>query len=118
VELSRSSLVAARSLAETRAFDRTLDSSTMSRPVGDAVRLAALRARILAAARPVAESRLGRWLGFDVTRSQLWQSAAGLAFATVLGFGVGLGGLLHSSSDHDSGDLRAMAALDLPTAAP
>lgn len=117
VELSRSSLAAARSLAEARSFDRALASSAMNdRVTVDPTRMAALRARIAAATRPVTESWFGRWLGFDLTRSQLWQSAAGLALATVLGFGVGLGGLLHAGSDHDSEDIRALAVLDLPAA--
>jgi hypothetical protein len=115
LELSRSSLIAARALADARTLDRTLQSSAARRPT-DPTHMAALRARIMAAAKPIADSWFGRWFGFDITRSQLWQSAAGLAFATVLGFGVGLGGLLHAGSDHDSVELRSMAALDLPAA--
>ncbi len=116
--LSRSSLPAARLLAEARSLDRTLRSSASSGFAVDPARIAVLYAEIAAAARPITRNWFGSWFGFDVTPSQLWPSAAGLALATVLGFGVGLGGLLHAGSDHDAQEVRVLSSIDLSAPSP
>jgi hypothetical protein len=118
LELCRSSLTAARLLAQARSLDRTLKSSPLSAVAVHPSRIAVLRADIAAAARPIARNWFGNWFGFDVTLSQLWPSAAGLALATVLGFGVGLGGLLHVDADHDVQEVRILSSLDLATSNP
>ncbi len=119
VELSRSSIEAARILADARRLDGALTRSALGQVHVDAAGLDALRNRICrAAAQPATVGWFGRWFGFDITPSQLWPSVAGLALATVLGFGVGIGGLLQGESSRDADDVAALSSIDLPAAGP
>jgi len=114
--LARSSVPAARALTRAQSLDAALRVADFPDSVAEPEHLAMLKARILAAARPMANSWLGRWLGIDLTPAQLWPSVAGLALATVLGFGVGIGGLLQLDSIHDTEDVSVLSSIDFPNA--
>jgi hypothetical protein len=116
--LSRASLDAARAVAEARAFDSLLKSSAFAATAVEPWRLENLHARIMTAARPRQGGWFALWFGFELTPRQLWPSAAGLAAATVLGFGLGFGGILQSGIDHDSEDVSVLSALENPVSAP
>ncbi len=111
--LARASVPAARALADARTFDEALTASTVSGPALDPNHIAMLQARIVNAAHPMMQSWMGRWLGFTLTPMQLWPSIAGLAMASVLGFAVGLGGVLQTDANHDSDDGLVFSSIDL-----
>ena len=112
--LSQSSLPAARALANARALDAMLSEQVFPDIALDDERFARLHSTIVSGARHLAESWLGRWFGIDLAPSQLWPSVAGLAFATLLGFAVGLGGLLQAETDRDADEVSALSPIDMP----
>jgi hypothetical protein len=114
--LTRLSLPAARALNEARALDRALEEAVVPDIALDPPRFISLHSAIVSAARPRRASWFARWLGIDVTPSQLWPSVAGLAIATVLGFAVGLGGLIQIGPDHDADDVAVLSSIDLSAA--
>jgi hypothetical protein len=111
--LTRSSVTAARALADARIIDDSLNACTFSNVTLDPDRFALLQARIVGAAQPTMQSWMGRWFGVNLTPMQLWPSLAGLALASILGFAVGLGGVLQTESNHDMDDGLAFSSTDL-----
>jgi hypothetical protein len=111
--LTRASVTAARALADARTFDETLKASALSDLAVDQNRLAMLQARIVHAAEPIMQSWTGRWLGISLTPRQLWPSVAGLAMASVLGFAVGLGGILQTETTRDADDVFSSVDLSI-----
>jgi hypothetical protein len=111
--LTRTSVTAARALADARTFDETLKASTVSDLALDPNHFVILQARIVSAAQPMMQSWLGRWLGISLTPRQLWPSVAGLAMASILGFAVGLGGILQTESNRDADDGLVFSSVDL-----
>jgi hypothetical protein len=114
--LTRLSLPAARALNEARALDRALEEAVVPDIALDPARFISLHSAIVSAAQPRRGNWFVRWLGVDVTPSQLWPSVAGLAVATVLGFAVGLGGLIQIDPDHDADDVAVLSSIDLSAA--
>jgi hypothetical protein len=112
--LTRSSIVAARELAQARLLDDALESSALEDADADTSRLTFIHARIVAATNKVSPSLLRRWLGFDLAPSQLWPSLAGLALATVLGFAVGISGLMQADTSRDADDSIVLPSIDSP----
>jgi hypothetical protein len=114
--LARSSVVAARALADARRLDDALKAYRSLDVAADPARLNLLRSRIIAAAAPRSNSWAVRWFGFDPTPAQFRHSLAGLAVVALLGFGVGAGagGLIQIGSEHDSEDLSTLTVVDLP----
>jgi hypothetical protein len=102
--LARSSVIAARALAEVRALDDALQAWEIPEFEKDNTRFIHLHHRIVLAARPFVKGWMLRWVGFDLTPSQLWPSAGGLALASVLGFAVGIGGFIQTDVNHDNDD--------------
>jgi hypothetical protein len=111
--LTRTSVPAARALADARTFDEALEASTVSSLTVDPNHIAMLQARIVAAAQPTMQSWIGRWFGISLTPMQVWPSIAGLAMASVLGFAVGLGGVLQTESNRDADDGLVFSSVDL-----
>ena len=109
--LARSSVVAARALAEARTLDAALGALENSMLAPEPARLAALRFQIVAAAVPRAKNWLSDWFGLDLRPTQLWPSLAGFGLVTALGFAVGFGGLIESA--HDTDDGIAVSSLDI-----
>jgi hypothetical protein len=107
--LTRGSIVAARELADARMLDDALGFAA-ARPELD--RLAVLQHRIVSAANPLMQSWMGRWFGISLTPMQLWPSVAGLALATILGFTVGINGMLQTDTVHDTDDGLAFLSAD------
>lgn len=116
--LARSSLNAARALAEARRLDAALDAWEVPEMPVHSARHAMLRARIVSAASSKPRSWLLDWFGFDLRPAQLWPSAAGLAVLTGLGFAVGFGGLLQVDTWHDPDDATIISSLDFPADGP
>jgi hypothetical protein len=116
--LARSSLPAARALTEARALDSALGRATVSDIASNSARFISLHSAIISAAQPRPENWFVRWFGVDLTPSQLWPSVAGLTVATVLGFAVGLGGLIQLDTDRDADEVSVLSPLDLPAAGP
>jgi hypothetical protein len=116
LSLTRSSLQAARELERARALDSVLDRAAISEIDADPARFIALHSSIVSSAKPRIENWMIRWLGVDLAPSQLWPSLAGLTVATLLGFAVGLGGLIDSDSPND--DVTGLSSIDIPAAAP
>ncbi|MDB5397643.1 MAG: hypothetical protein JWM91_5149 [Rhodospirillales bacterium] len=116
LELARSSLPAARALSEAHALDTTLLRMSVPDIESDPERFISLRSAIVSAAQPRIGNWFDRWLGVDLTPSQLWPSVAGLTVATLLGFAVGLGGLIQIDPDHDADDVAVLSSIDLPAA--
>jgi hypothetical protein len=116
LELARSSLPAARALSEAHALDTTLLRMSVPDIELDPERFISLHSSIVSAAQPRIGNWFGRWLGVDLTPSQLWPSIAGLTVATLLGFAVGLGGLIQIDPDHDADDVAVLSSIDLPAA--
>lgn len=114
LELARSSLDAARTLAEARRLDAALGSWALPEMPPHSARHAALRAQIVAATGPRPKNWIFEWFGFDLRPQQLWPSAAGVALLTGLGFAVGFGGLLQVDTGHDPEDATIISALDFP----
>jgi hypothetical protein len=111
--LTRASVTAARALADARTFDEKLEASALSNINLDPSHFAMLQARIVGAAQPMMQSWMGRWLGISLTPRQLWPSIAGLAMASILGFAVGLGGILQTESNRDADDGLVFSSADL-----
>ncbi len=111
--LTLASVTAARALAEARILDDSLHAGAFSNVTLDPNRFALLQARIVGAAQPMMQSWMGRWFGISLTPMQLWPSLAGLAMASILGFAVGLGGVLQTESNHDADDGLAFSSTDL-----
>ena len=111
--LTRMSVAAARALAEARILDESLKAYPFSNAMLEPHRFALLQARIVEAAQPTMQSWMGRWFGVSLTPMQLWPSVAGLAMATILGFAVGLGGVLQTESNRDADDGLAFSSTDL-----
>jgi hypothetical protein len=112
--LAKSSLPAVRALADARALDSVLLQQAFPDIAEEPERFTLLHSAIVSGARHRAGTWFGRWFGIDLAPSQLWPSVAGLALATVLGFAVGLGGLLQAETDHDVDEVSALTAIDLP----
>ena len=110
--LSRSSIVAARALAQARTLDAALNEFGLAEVVPDAGQVGFLHARIMGATRPIAVGRFSRWLGLDITAAQIWPSMAGLAFAMMLGFAVGIAGLLEIQSVSESEEATIITTAD------
>ena len=110
--LSRSSVVAARALAEARVLDAALDAMDDAELAPAPERLSMLQTRIIAAALPRAKSWFVQWLGLDLGPAQLWPSLAGCGFMVVLGFAVGFGGLIGGTS-HDSDEGIVLSSVDI-----
>ncbi len=111
--LTKSSVPAARALVEAGMLDSVLLRQTFPDIGEETERFTLLHSTIVSRARRPTPTWFGRWFGIDLAPSQLWPSVAGLALATVLGFAVGLGGLLQAETDHDTDDGSALSALDL-----
>jgi len=111
--LTKSSVPAARALAEARALDSLLLQQTFPNFAREAEQFTLLHSAIVSGAHRRASTWIVRWFGIDLAPSQLWPSVAGLALATVLGFAVGLGGLLQAEADHDDADGSVLSAIDL-----
>jgi hypothetical protein len=111
--LTRASLPAARALADARALDAALLRQSFPDIADEADRFTLLHAAIVSTTRRAASTWFGRWFGFDLAPSHLWPSVAGLALASVLGFAVGLGGLLQTETDHESDELAVVSPIDL-----
>lgn len=111
--LTRASVTAARALADARMLDVRLEASALSDLALDQTHLTALQARIVHAAQPLMQSWIGRWFGISLTPMQVWPSIAGLALASVLGFAVGLGGVLQTESNRDADDGLVFSSVDL-----
>jgi hypothetical protein len=110
--LTRASVAAARELADARKLDNVLSAAATSAFEID--RLAVLQHRIVSAAHPMMQSWTWRWFGFNLTPMQLWPSVAGLALATILGFAVGINGVLQTETYHDTDDVLALSSIDPP----
>jgi hypothetical protein len=116
--LSQLSLPAARALGQARALDAALSRMTAPDLEADTARFVSLHSAIVSAARARGTSWASRWLGFDLSPAQLWPSLAGLTVATLLGFAVGLGGLIQVDEDHEADDVAVLSPIDLPAAGP
>jgi hypothetical protein len=112
--LTKSSLPAARALADARVLDSVLLQQAFPDIAEEPERFTLLHSAIMSGARRRATTWFGRWFGIDLAPSQLWPSVAGLALATVLGFAVGLGGLMQAETDHDADEVSVLTAIDLP----
>jgi hypothetical protein len=112
--LAKSSLPAARALADARMLDSLLLQQAFPDIAEEPEQFTLLHSAIVSGARSRASTWFGRWFGIDLAPSQLWPSVAGLALATVLGFAVGLGGLLQAETDHDADEVSVLTAIDLP----
>ena len=112
--LTKSSVPAARALAEARMLDAALSQQSFPDIADDADRFTLLHSAIVSRAqRRPTRTWFGHWFGFDLAPSQLWPSVAGLALATVLGFAVGLGGLLQTETDHETDEIAVLSPIDL-----
>ncbi len=115
--LSRSSVVAARALAQARALDAALRNSCMFDLEIEPARFAYLHSQIMTRTRPRAAGWFLRWIGIDLTPRQIWPSVAGLALATLLGFAVGLSGWMQLDNPRDSDD-SVLSSIDVPVSVP
>jgi hypothetical protein len=80
----------------------------------DPDRFTQLHAAIVSAAgQRTTRTWFGRWFGFELAPAQLWPSVAGLALASLLGFAVGLGGLIQTDTDHEGDEIAVLAPIDL-----
>ena len=103
-----------RALAEASMLDSMLLEQSFPEIADEPERFTLLHSAIVSATRRrVVQTWFGRWFGFDLTPSQLWPSVAGLALASVLGFAVGLGGLLQTDTDHDADEIAVLSPIDL-----
>ena len=110
--LTRASVTAARELAEARLLDDALSHATAGAFEID--QLAVLQHRIVAAAHPLMQNWMWRWFGIILTPMQFWPSVAGLAVATILGFAVGINGILQIEANHDTDDVLTLSSIDPP----
>ena len=112
--LTKSSVPAARALAEARTLDSVLLRQRFTGIADETEQFTLLHSAIVSAARSrLTRTWFGRWFGFDISPSQLWPSVAGLALASVLGFAVGLGGLLQAEADRDADEIAILSPIDL-----
>jgi hypothetical protein len=111
--LAQSSVPAARARARARALDATLREQVFQDIALEDAAFARLHASIMSGTRQVTGTWFARWFGIDLAPSQLWPSVAGLALATVLGFAVGLGGLLQAGAGHDADEVAVLSPIDL-----
>ncbi len=112
--LTKSSVPAARALAEARMLDSVLLQQSFSDIAGEVEQFTLLHSAIVSKTRHrPTRTWFGHWFGFDLAPSQFWPSVAGLAFASVLGFGVGLGGLLQTETDHEPDEIAVLSPIDL-----
>ena len=112
--LTKSSVPAARALAEARTLDSLLLQQSLPDIAEETERFTLLHSAIVSGTRRhLAPTWFGRWFGFDLAPSQLWPSIAGLALASVLGFAVGLGGLLQTETDHEPDEIAVLSPIDL-----
>lgn len=111
--LTKSSVPAARALAEARALDSVLLRQAFPDIAQETGQFTVLHSAIISGVRRRTDTWFGRWFGIDLAPSQLWPSLAGLALASVLGFAVGLGGLLQAETDHDADEISGISAIDL-----
>ena len=112
--LTRSSVPAAHALAEAQALDAILREQGFPDIADEPEQFTLLHSAIVSAARHRPTRTLfGHWFGFDLAPSQLWPSVAGLALASVLGFAVGLGGLLQTETDHETDEITVLSPIDL-----
>jgi hypothetical protein len=112
--LTRSSVPAARALAEARLLDAMLQQQAFPDIADEPDRFTQLHAAIVSQERRRApRTWLGHWFGFDLAPSQFWPSVAGLALATALGFAVGLGGLMQTETDHETDEIAVLSPIDL-----
>jgi hypothetical protein len=115
LDFCRSSVAAARALAQARELDDALrDSGSYDIDIHPA-RFAQLHAKIMTDIHTLPKSWFERILGINLAPSQLWPSVAGLAIATVLGVAVGLSGWMQLDVSGDTDDLVA-SAIDMPAA--
>ena len=112
--LATSSVPAARALADARGLDSLLRQQAFPDIAEDPEQFTRLHSAILFGVRRRTGTWFARWFGIDLAPSQLWPSVAGLALATVLGFAVGLGGLLQADTDRDADEVSVLTAIDLP----
>ena len=112
--LTKSSVPAARALAEARMLDSVLLQQSLPDIADETEQFTLLHSAIVSQARlRPTHTWFGRWFGFDLSPLQLWPSLAGLAVASVLGFAVGLGGLLQTETDHDGDEIAVLSPIDL-----
>lgn len=112
--LTRSSVPAARALAQARLLDSMLGQQAFPDIADEPDRFTQLHAAIVSQTRRrVTRTWFGHWFGFDLSPAQLWPSVAGLALATVLGFAVGLGGLIQTDTDHEGDEIAVLTPIDL-----
>ena len=112
--LTKSSVPAARALAEARMLDAVLQQQSFPDISEETEQFTLLHSAIVSQARRrPTHTWFGRWFGFDLAPSQLWPSLAGLALASVLGFAVGLGGMLQADTDHDGDEIAVLSPDDL-----
>jgi hypothetical protein len=112
--LTRSSVPAARALAEARMLDSVLQQQSFPSLADETDQFTLLHSAIVSAARRrPTRTWFGHWFGFDLAPSQLWPSLAGLALASVLGFAVGLGGMLQTETDHETDEIAVLSPIDL-----
>jgi hypothetical protein len=112
--LTRSSVPAARALAEARLLDSMLQQQAFPDIADEPEQFTQLHAAIVSGARRRApRTWFGHWFGFDLAPSQLWPPVAGLALASALGFAVGLGGLMQTETDHEVDEIAVLSPIDL-----
>ena len=112
--LTKSSVPAARALAEARMLDSVLLQQNVADIAEETEPFTLLHSAIVSRARlRPTQTWFGQWFGFDLAPSQLWPSLAGLALASVLGFAVGLGGLLQTDPDHEPDEIAVLSPIDL-----
>jgi hypothetical protein len=111
--LTRSSVPAARMLAEARMLDSVLLEQTFPDIADEPEQFILLHSAIVSGTRRLTRTWFGDWFGFELAPSQLWPSVAGLALASVLGFAVGLGGLLQTETDHETDEIAVLSPIDL-----
>jgi hypothetical protein len=114
--LSRSSVAAARALAQARALDAALRDVPAFEIDMHPARFAQLHGKIMAGVHSFPKSWMGRIFGIDLAPAQLWPSLAGLAVAAMLGVAVGMSGLMQLDTNTDSDDL-VVSSIDIPVTA-
>jgi hypothetical protein len=112
--LTKSSVPAARALAEARTLDSVLLNQNFPDIAAETEQFTLLHSAIVSKTshRPT-RTWFGHWFGFDLAPSHLWPSVAGLALASVLGFAVGLGGLLQTDTDREGDEIVVLTPVDL-----
>jgi hypothetical protein len=111
--LSRSSVAAARALADARALDSVVYRGKPDLESNNASSLAALKARILLAARPASRGWIAGWFGVDIRPAQLWPSLVGMTAAMVIGFVAGSAGFFQVEREFDDVTMTPLAAFQV-----